>query len=498
MDFLSNLHLGFSVILQPGNLFLCFLGCVMGTLVGVLPGLGPVAAISILLPSTYRMSPVSAIIMLAGIYYGAMYGGSTTSILVNIPGESASVITCLDGYQMARQGRAGAALGISAFGSFIAGTIATILIMIAAPPLAGIALVFGPPEYFSLMILGLAMLIYLAMASMLKALMMACLGVILGTLGTDPIHGVERFTFGSYTLMDGLGLVPVLMGLFGISEVLLTVEQSAKVDVYKTRIGKLLPTLEDWGKSVKAILRGTFIGFFIGILPGGTAVVSSFSAYIVEKKLSKYPEKFGTGMIEGVAAPEAANNSASQGSFIPLLTLGIPSNVVMAVLLGALLIQGVTPGPLLIKKHPDIFWGVIGSMYVGNLMLLLLNLPLIGIWVKLLKVPYAILFPMILFFCLLGVYTVNNSHVEIIIMIIFGGIGYWMRKFGYEGAPLVLAFVLSPMLENAFRQSLIMSGGGFGIFLSRPISLGLLSVTFALLLLPFIPGLKRIPKGEPE
>jgi putative tricarboxylic transport membrane protein len=498
MDFLANLHLGFSVILQPGNLFLCFLGCVMGTLVGVLPGLGPVAAISILLPSTYRMSPVSAIIMLAGIYYGAMYGGSTTSILVNIPGESASVITCLDGYQMARKGRAGAALGISAFGSFIAGTIATILIMLAAPPLAGIALVFGPPEYFSLMILGLAMLIYLAMASMLKALMMACLGVILGTIGTDPIHGVERFTFGSYTLMDGLGLVPVLMGLFGISEVLLTVEQAAKVDVYKTRIGKLLPTLEDWGKSIKAILRGTIIGFFIGILPGGTAVVSSFSAYIVEKKLSRYPEKFGTGVIEGVAAPEAANNSASQGSFIPLLTLGIPSNVVMAVLLGALLIQGVTPGPLLIKKHPDIFWGVIGSMYVGNLMLLLLNLPLIGIWVKLLKVPYAILFPMILFFCLLGVYTVNNSYVEIIIMIIFGGVGYWMKKFGYEGAPLVLAFVLSPMLENAFRQSLIMSGGGFGIFLSRPISLGLLSVTIALLLLPLIPGLKRIPKGEPQ
>ena len=486
------------MILQPGNLFLCFLGCVMGTLVVVLPGLGPVAAISILLPSTYHMSPVSAIIMLAGIYYGAMYGGSTTSILVNIPGESASVITCLDGYQMARQGRAGAALGISAFGSFIAGTIATILIMLAAPPLAGIALVFGPPEYFALMILGLAMLIYLAMASMLKALIMACFGVVLGTIGTDPIHGVERFTFGSYTLMDGLGLVPVLMGLFGISEVLLTVEQSTQVDVYKTRIGKLLPTLEDWGKSIKPILRGTFIGFFIGILPGGTAVVSSFSAYIVEKKLSKHPEKFGTGMIEGVAAPEAANNSASQGSFIPLLTLGIPSNVVMAVLLGALLIQGVTPGPLLIKKYPEIFWGVVGSMYIGNLMLLLLNLPLIGIWVKLLKVPYAIMFPMILFFCLLGVYTVNNSWVEIIIMIIFGGIGYLMRKFGYEGAPLVLAFVLSPMLENAFRQALIMSGGSFDIFFTRPISLVLLLVTITLLLLPLIPGLRKIPKGETQ
>lgn len=496
MDFLANLHLAFSVVLQPVNLFLCFLGCVMGTLVGVLPGMGPVAAISILLPSTYHMSPVSAIIMLAGIYYGAMYGGSTTSILVNIPGESASVITCLDGYQMARQGRAGKALGISAFGSFIAGTIATILIMLAAPPLARIALVFGPPEYFALMILGLAMLIYLAMASMLKALIMACFGVVLGTIGTDPIHGVERFIFGSYTLMDGVGLVPVLMGLFGISEVLLTVEQSTQVDVYKTRIGKLLPTLEDWGKSIKPILRGTFIGFFIGILPGGTAVVSSFSAYIVEKKLSKHPEKFGTGMIEGVAAPEAANNSASQGSFIPLLTLGIPSNVVMAVLLGALLIQGVTPGPLLIKKYPEIFWGVIGSMYIGNLMLLLLNLPLIGIWVKLLKVPYAIMFPMILFFCLLGVYTVNNNWVEIIIMIIFGGIGYLMRKFGYEGAPLVLAFVLSPMLENAFRQALIMSGGSFDIFFTRPISLVLLLVTITLLLLPLIPGLKKIPKGE--
>jgi putative tricarboxylic transport membrane protein len=498
VDFFANLHLGFSVVLQPGNLLLCFLGCVMGTLVGVLPGLGPVAAISILLPSTYHMSPVSAIIMLGGIYYGAMYGGSTTSILVNIPGESASVITCLDGYQMARQGRAGAALGISAFGSFIAGTIATILIMLAAPPLAGIALVFGPPEYFALMILGLAMLIYLAMASMLKALIMACFGVFLGTIGTDPIHGVERFTYGSYTLMDGLGLVPVLMGLFGISEVLLTVEQSAEVQVYKTRIGKLLPTWEDWRKSIKSIVRGTFIGFFIGILPGGTAVVSSFSAYIVEKKLSKYPEKFGTGVIEGVAAPESANNSASQGSFVPLLTLGIPSNVVMAVLLGALLIHGLTPGPLLIKKYPEIFWGVIGSMYMGNFMLLLLNLPLIGIWVKMLKVPYAIMFPMILFFCLLGVYTVNSSWVEIIIMIIFGGIGYLMKKFGFEGAPLVLAFVLSPMLENALQQSLIISAGGFGIFFSRPISLVLLLIAITLLLLPLIPGLKKIPKGETQ
>jgi len=496
MEFSSSLYLGFSVILQPQNLLLCFLGCVMGTLVGVLPGLGPVAAISILLPSTYHMGPVPAVIMLAGIYYGAMYGGSTTSILVNIPGESASVVTCLDGYKMARQGRAGAALGISAFGSFIAGTVATILIMLAAPPLAQLALIFGPPEYFALMILGLAMLIYLAMESMLKALIMACLGVFLGAVGTDPIHGVERFTYGSYTLLDGLGLVPVLMGLFGIAEVLLNVEQKVKAEVYKTSIGRLLPTLEDWKRSIKAIFRGTLIGFFIGILPGGTAVVSSFAAYILEKKLSKYPEKFGTGVIEGVAAPEAANNSASQGSFIPLLTLGIPSNVVMAVLLGALLIHGVTPGPLLIKKHPDIFWGVIGSMYVGNIMLLLLNLPLIGVWVKLLRVPYSIMFPMILFFCMVGVYTVNNNYFEIVLMVLFGIVGYLFKKFSFEAAPLVLAFVLSPMLENAFRQALIMSGGSSSIFFTRPISLVLLLIAIALLILPLIPNLKRIPKGE--
>jgi putative tricarboxylic transport membrane protein len=498
MEFVSNLSFGFSVTLQLQNILFCFLGCVMGTLVGVLPGLGPVAAISILLPSTYRMDPVSGIIMLAGIYYGAMYGGSTTSILVNIPGESASVVTCLDGYQMARQGRAGAALGISAFGSFIAGTAATILIMWAAPPLARIALIFGPPEYCALMILGLAMLIYLAMKSMLKALIMACLGVFLGGIGTDPIHGVERFTYGSYTLLDGLGLVPVLMGLFGIAEVLVNVEQVVKAEVYKTTIGRLLPTLEDWKKSIKAIFRGTLIGFFIGILPGGTAVVSSFAAYIVEKKLSTYPERFGTGMIEAVAAPEAANNSASQGSFIPLLTLGIPSNVVMAVLLGALLIHGLTPGPLLIKKHPDIFWGVIGSMYLGNVMLLLLNLPLIGLWVKLLRVPYSILFPMILFFCLVGVYTVNNNYFEIILMILFGMVGYLFRKFGFEPAPLVLAFVLSPMLENAFRQALIMSGGSLSIFFNRPIPLILLLITLTLLLLPLIPALRRIPKGETQ
>ena len=346
--------------------------------------------------------------MLAGIYYGAMYGGSITSILVNIPGESASVVTCLDGYQMARRGRAGPALGISAFGSFIAGTVATILIMLVAPPLAKLALKFGPPEYFSLMFLGLTLLIYLASGSMIKALMMACVGIFLGTIGTDTISGMERFTYRSYTLMDGMGLIPVIMGLFGISEVLLNHECLKTGDLQNPDF-ESPPYAQDWKDSILPIIRGTFIGFFLGILPGGGAVIASFGAYAVEKRISKHPEKFGTGAIEGVAAPESANNAASQGAFIPLLTLGIPANVVMAILLGALLIHDIKPGPLLIKNHPDLFWGVVGSMYIGNVMLLILNIPLIGIWVKILKVPYPILFPLILLFCLIGVYSVNNN-----------------------------------------------------------------------------------------
>jgi putative tricarboxylic transport membrane protein len=494
MELFSNFYLAFQITLQPENLFSCFIGCLMGTLVGVLPGLGPVAAMSILLPSTYHLGPVAGIIMLSGIYYGAMYGGSTTSILLNIPGESASVITCLDGYQMARKGRAGTALGTAAFASFIAGTITTVFIMFAGPPLAAFALRFGPPEYFSLMCAGLAMVIYLAMESALKALMMACLGFFLGTIGTDPIQGIERFTFGSYTLMDGLGLVPVLMGLYGVSEVLLNIEQGTKVDVFRPTLSRFIPPLEEWTIFIKATLRGTFMGLLIGTLPGGTAVVASFASYVVEKRVSKHPEKFGTGVIEGVAAPEAANNSASQASFIPLLTLGIPTNVVMAVLLGALLMQGVIPGPLLITKYPAIFWGIIGSMYIGNVMLILLNLPLIGIWVWLLRVPYSLLFPMILFFCLIGAYSINSNIYEVIIMIIFGIIGYLMKKFSYEGAPLVLAFVLSTMLENSFRQSLIMSSGHFSIFFTRPISLVLIMVTFFLLFSPLLPGLRKIPK----
>jgi putative tricarboxylic transport membrane protein len=496
MEFFSNLSMAFSVALQPNNLFFCFLGVLIGTLIGVLPGIGPVATISLLLPSTFQITPVSALIMLAGIFYGAMYGGSTTSILVNIPGEAASVVTCLDGYQMARKGRAGPALGIAAFGSFIAGSVATIIIMLVAPPLANIALRFGPPEYFTLMFLGLTVLTYLASGSMLKALMMACVGIFLGTIGTDTISGLERFTYRSYTLMDGLGLVPVIMGLFGISEVLLNIdEQSTQRDVYETKISHLLPTREDWRLSIFPILRGGLIGFFLGILPGGGAVIASFGAYAIEKRISSHPEKFGKGAIEGVASPEAANNAASQGAFIPLLTLGIPANVVMAILLGALLIHGIKPGPLLMKQHPDLFWGIIGSMYIGNAMLLVLNLPLIGIWVKILKIPYAILFPLILLFCLIGCYSLNNNIYELVIMILFGIIGFLMKKFAYEGAPLILAFVLSPLMENALRQSLIMSHGSFTIFVTRPIALFFFAGAIFLLLSPLIPGLKKRPKG---
>ena len=497
MEIINNLYMAFHIILQPENLLYCFLGVLMGTLVGVLPGLGPVAAISILLPTTYRMTPVTSIIMLGGIYYGAMYGGSTTSILVNIPGESATVVTCLDGYQMARKGRAGPALGISAYASFIAGTIATFSIMLAAPPLARFALRFGPPEYFSLMFLGLTLLIYINMKSMIKALMMAAVGIFLGTIGTD-MNAVERFTYGSYTLMDGLHLVPPLIGLFGISEIMVNIEQILKTDIYKTVISKLLPTLQDIKRCIWGILRGSFIGFFVGILPGGTAVVASFASYILEKKISKNPDNFGKGEIIGVASPEAANNSASQASFIPLLSLGIPSNVVMAVLLGAFLIQGVTPGPLLIEKHPELFWGVIGAMYLGNIMLLVLNLPLIGIWVRLLRVPYSVLFPMVLFFCVIGAYSIHYNILEVLIMNIFGIIGYLMRKFEYEPAPLVLAFVLCPMIENAFRQSLMLSHGSFSIFFERPISVILLTIGIFLLVSPLIPGLKgrRRPTGE--
>jgi putative tricarboxylic transport membrane protein len=490
MDIVHSIGLGFAVALQPVNLLYCFLGVFIGTLVGVLPGIGPVGAMSLLLPVTFQTTPEAAIIMLAGIYYGAMYGGSTTSILVNIPGEAASVVTCLDGYQMARQGRAGPALGMAAFGSFIAGTAAIVGLMLLAPPLSRFALKFGPAEYFSLMVLGLCILIYLAHGSMAKALLMAAFGVILGLVGLDAITAQPRLTFGRMELVDGVGLVPIVMGLFGIAEVLLNIESVLKRDVLKSSISGLLPTRQDWRDSAGPLARGSILGFFLGILPGGGAVISSFLSYALEKRMSRHPERFGHGAIEGVAGPEAANNAAAGGAFIPLMTLGIPPNVVMAMLMGAFIIHGVQPGPLMMTQNPGLFWGVIASMYIGNIMLLILNLPLIGMWVQVLRVPYRILFPLILLFCLIGVYAVSNTVFDIYIMVLFGVLGYLMKKFGYEPAPLVLAFVLGPMLENNLRKSLILSQGDFSTFVTRPLSAIALLLALALLLSPLIPRLR--------
>jgi putative tricarboxylic transport membrane protein len=482
--FFDHFLIGFHIAFTFSNLLYCFVGVFIGTLIGVLPGIGPTGTISLLLPVTFGISPVSAIIMLAGIYYGSQYGGSTTSILVNIPGEAASVVTCLDGYQMARQGRAGPALGIAAFGSFIAGTVGIILLMFLAQPLSKVAINFGPPEYFSLMILALTILTYLVQGSMTKAVIMAVFGISLSQIGIDIVTGYSRFTFGIIYLEDGISLVPLVMGLFGISEVLINLEESMDIEVFKAKIKGLLPSLRDWANSIRAIIRGTILGFLLGILPGGGAVISSFVSYAVEKKFSKHPEKFGTGVIEGVAGPESANNAATSGAFIPLFTLGIPSNAVMALLLAALMLHGLMPGPLLIKQHPDIFWGTIMSMYIGNIMLLILNLPLIGLWVKLLKVPYRILFPLILFFCVIGSYSINNSTFDVLMMVIFGFIGYVLRKFRYEPAPLIMAFILGPMLENSLRQSLLISMGDFSIFLTRPISASCLIIALILSLSP--------------
>ena len=491
MELLQQLGLGFSVALQPQNLFYCFLGVFIGTLIGVLPGIGPVGAMSLLLPATFKSTPEASIIMLAGIYYGAMYGGSTTSILVNIPGEAASVVTCLDGYQMARKGRAGPALGISAFGSFIAGTFSILGLMLLAPPLSRVAIAFGPSEYFSLMVLGLTILIYLAHGPMAKALLLATFGIVLGLIGLDSINARPRLTFDRMELVDGIGLVPIVMGLFGVSEVLLNIEQRVTREVFDTRIKGLLPSAADWAASKWPLVRGSLVGFFLGILPGGGAVIASFLAYALEKRLSRHPEEFGKGAIEGVAAPEAANNAATGGAFIPLLTLGVPPNVVMALLLGAFMIHGVQPGPLMMTQNPGLFWGVIASMYIGNAMLLVLNLPLIGIWVQVLKVPYKILFPLILLFCLIGVYTVSNSIFDIYVMIAFGVVGYLMKKFEYEGAPLILAFVLGPLMENNLRKALILSQGDFWFFFTRPISAACLALAAFLLVSPLFPVLGR-------
>jgi putative tricarboxylic transport membrane protein len=498
MAIFQSLLYGFLVCLEPLNLFACFLGAILGTLVGVLPGLGPAAAISLLLPVTFKMPTTASLIMLSGIFYGAQYGGSTTSILMNIPGESASVVTCLDGYQMARKGRAGPALGISAFGSFIAGTFAVLGVTLLAPPMVAIALKFGPPEYVGLIVLSLSMVGYLSSKSLIKALIMAVIGLLLGTIGVDPMVGSPRFTYGISTLLNGFDIAPVVMGLFGIPEVLENIEKVLKQEIFNTKLKGLLPNKEDWKQSALPIVRGSFIGFFMGILPGVGAIIPTFLTYALEKRLSKHPEKFGTGAIEGVAAPESANNSAATSAFIPLLTLGVPSTVIMALLMGGLMVHGVQPGPLLMRQHPDVFWGVITSMYMGNVMLLVLNLPLIAIWVKILKIPYPILFPLILLFCLIGAYSVDGNPVHVLIMLIFGVLGYLMKKLRFEAAPFVLAFILGPILEVAIRHSLILSRGNFKIFLQRPISLTFLCVAafffFSPLFTYFFKGSKALPK----
>lgn len=490
MDLVDNITLGFSVAFQWQNLFFCFVGVLIGTLIGVLPGLGPVGAMAILLPITYGISPVTAIVMLAGIYYGAQYGGSTTSILVGIPGESSSVVTALDGHQMALQGRAGPALGIAAFGSFIAGTVAIVGLMLMSGPLVRFALKFGPAEYFSLMLLGLVILTYLAQKSMVKALLMASFGVVLGLIGLDSITGMPRFTADMPELLDGIGIAPLAMGLFGVSEILLNIERQIKRSVVVKRVKNLLPNLQDWKDSAAPMARGTAIGYLVGILPGGGTVLSSFLSYGVEKRLSKEPEKFGKGAIAGVAGPEASNNAAAQAGFIPLLSLGIPASAVMGILLGALMIHGIQPGPLLMRNEPELFWGVIASMYIGNIMLLVLNLPMIGLWVRLLMVPYSVLFPIILFVALTGAFVVNGSILDLYLMLGFGVLGYFMRKFDYEPAPLILAFVLAPILEISLRQSLIISGGDISIFFVRPISLTLLVISALLLLSALIPSIR--------
>ena len=480
---LQNLAVGFSVALSPSVLLYAFVGCVIGTLVGVLPGVGPLAGISLLLPATFGMDATRAIVMLAGIYYGAMYGGSTTSILMRIPGEAASVMTCIDGYAMARRGRAGAALAIAAVGSYVAGTVSVVALMLLAPPLAELALRFGPPEYFALLLFGLLVLAYMSSGSMLKSLAMAALGLLLGMVGIDQMSGYFRFAYGMVELGDGLGVVPVAVGLFGLAEILATAGQPVPPEVIKPRLRELLPSRAEWREATAPIARGTGLGFLVGIIPGSAHVISSFVSYALEKKLSRRPEEFGHGAVPGVAGPESANNAATSGAFVPMLALGVPSGPIPAVMLAAMMVHGVSPGPLLISQQPQLFWGFIASMYVGNLVLLILNLPLVGLFVNLLRVPYPYLYPAVLTFSILGVYAVNGSVVDVWIMLAMGLLGYVLRKLGFETAPIVLGVVLAPMIELALRQSLAMSDGRYGIFFQRPIAATLLVVALAMMAL---------------
>jgi putative tricarboxylic transport membrane protein len=484
---LQQLWAGFAVATTPENLFYCLMGAIVGTLVGILPGLGPIAGIALLIPATFSLNATSAIIMLAGIYYGAMYGGSTTSILINVPGETASVMTCIDGYQMARKGRAGPALAICAIGSFVAGSLAILGLVFLAPPLAEAALAFGPPEFFALMVFGFVVLSNVTGRSLLKALMMALVGLIIGTVGIDPVTGDSRFTFGAVSLLGGIEFVAVAIGLFGIAEVLANVDQpveSLEQGVLVPRFRDLYPTLRDIRQSLGAILRGTGIGFGVGLVPGPAPVIATYASYMVEKSVARRPEEFGHGAIQGVAGPESANNAACQAAFIPLFVLGIPFAPPTAILLGALLIHGVNPGPTMISEYPQLFWGVVASMYIGNLVLLLLNLPFVPLFANILRIPKKVLLPLVMLFCFTGMYSVNNAVADLWVMLGCGALGYLMRKWAYEGAPLLLALVLGPRLEVAFRQSLMISHGDFGIFLVRPVSLIFLLATLGFLLLP--------------
>jgi putative tricarboxylic transport membrane protein len=474
---------GFSVALQPSNLWFAFIGCLIGTLVGVLPGIGPLSGISILLPITYGLNATQAVIMLAGIYYGSQYGGSTTAILMRIPGEAASVMTCIDGNAMARKGRAGAALCIAAVGSWIAGTLGVIVLTLIAPPLANLALRFGPPEYSALVVLGLIFLAYMSSTALLRTLAMAGIGLMLGMIGIDNMTGHFRYSFDLAELGDGIGIVPVAVGLFGLGEILSTPSRTVAGEVIRPRLRELLPNRREWREAAMPIARGSVLGFVIGIIPGSAHIISSFLSYALERRVSRHPEEFGKGAVAGLAGPESANNAASTGAFVPMLALGLPTGPITAVLIGALLVHGVAPGPQLVNEHPDVFWGFVASMYVGNLMLLALNLPLVGVFVNVLRIPYAYLYPLIVMFCIIGVYEVNHSIVDVWIMLIMGVVGYALKKFGFDPAPLVLGLVIAPIFEQSLRQSLIMSNGNYLIFLQRPIALGLLLVSAALLLL---------------
>jgi putative tricarboxylic transport membrane protein len=505
LETFQGLAHGFAVALSPGVLAYGFAGCVIGTLVGMLPGVGPLAGISLLLPASYGLNATTAIVMLAGIYYGAMYGGSTTSILMRIPGEAASVMTCIDGYAMTRKGRAGPALAIAAVGSYVAGTASVVGLMLLAPPLAAFALSFGPPEYVALLLLGLMVLAYMSGGSVPKSLAMAALGLLLGMIGIDPMTGYSRFAYGVVELGDGIGIVPVAVGLFGVSEILLTAGQAETPTVMKPKLRELLPSRAEWRDAAAPIGRGTVLGFLIGIIPGSAHIISSFVSYAVERRLSAHPERFGQGAVEGVAGPESANNAATSGALVPMLALGVPSGPIPAVMMAAMMVHGISPGPMLIQQQPELFWGVIASMYVGNIILLILNLPLVGLFVNLLRIPYPLLYPAILVFSVVGVYAVNASVVDVWIMAVMGGLGYLLRKFDFETAPIVLGVVLAPMLEMSLRQALALSSGSYAVFFTRPISATMLGFGAALLLFSLRPLLtagadwrRKLGLGEEE